>query len=925
MAELPTTSPAEGAATERDVLVATKFRVPPAGFVPRPRLVARLAQGLGRGLTVVSTPAGFGKTTLLGDWARRSRRPAAWLSLDAGDNDPARFWRYVVVALEGARPGVCAPVAALLGGPQSPALEAVATAVINQLTAVPVEGEIILVLDDYHLIEAPPVHGSVAFLVERLPPGLRLVLASRADPPLPLAKLRARGQLAELRASDLRFTLQETAAFLREATGLDLPVASVAALQERTEGWAAGVQLAALSLQGHADPAGFVATFAGSHRYVLDYLTEEVLARQPEQVMGFLLETSVLERLSGPLCDAVTGRADSQALLEALERANLFLVPLDEVRGWWRYHHLFADLLRARLAHKRPERVPALHRAAAAWHEAHGFTDEAVRHALAAGEAAWAARLVERHVEALLRRSEGATLGRWLSALPAESVRSRARLCLAQAVSAIVGGRLEAVGPLLADAERAFTLSGDEPHEPSVGRALSVLANVPAGIAFLRADLARLRGDPAHAVACDRQALRQLGEGDWLLRSHVQWNLGAAAWLRGRLREAEHALAKVVAARRAAGEGYLAMRVAYDLGQVQRAQGHLGAALATYQQWLEGGAEVDRQLPHVGMAHEGLAEVLYERDELDAAHDNATRGVALCRQLAFTQPLATGLAVLARTRQAQGDAAGALRMIGQAERVQQSPQVVALFNPVPLWRARLLLARGEVAEAARWAEERGLRPDDQPSYPREGEYLVLARVLLAQRQPDRALRLLAWLHTQAAAQGRMGSLIEVRVLQALALDAMGDQAGALAALAEALALAGPEGYVRVFVDEGAPMARLLGRLAAAQRSGRVALPAVVPPHYLDRLGRAFQPGRPRLAPQTNSAAGEVAGLAEPLSDRELQVLALLAAGRSNQQIADELVVVLDTAKKHVGHILDKLGAANRTQAVARARALGLLR
>jgi LuxR family transcriptional regulator, maltose regulon positive regulatory protein len=317
--------------------------------------------------------------------------------------------------------------------------------------------------------------------------------------------------------------LAETAAFLREATGLELPAASVAALQDRTEGWAAGVQLAALSLQGHADPAGFVASFAGSHRYVLDYLTQEVLARQPDQVVGFLLETSVLERLCGPLCDAVTGRTDSQALLESIERSNLFLVALDEVRGWWRYHHLFADLLRARLQQTHPERLPGLHRAAAAWHEQHGFADDAVRHALAAGEVAWAARLVERHVESLLRRSEGATLGRWLAALPAEAIGSRARLCLAQAVTAVVGSRLEAVEPLLAAAERALATSGEEPHEPSVGRALSVLANVPASIAFLRAEVARLRGDATSAVAFDRQALRQLSEEDWLLGSQIAW------------------------------------------------------------------------------------------------------------------------------------------------------------------------------------------------------------------------------------------------------------------------------------------------------------------------------------------------------------------------------------------------------------------
>ena len=925
MAEQPTTSLAGGgAALERDVQVATKFHVPRAGFVPRPRLLARLAEGIGRGLTVVSTPAGFGKTTVLGDWARRSRQSAAWLSLDAGDNDPARFWRYVAAALERVCPGIDAPVVALLRGLQRPPLEAVATAVINELTALPEEAGVVLVLDDYHVIEAPPVHESVAFLLDRLPPGLRLVLAGRADPPLPLARLRARGQLAELRAGDLRFTLAETAAFVREATGLDLPAGSVAALQDRTEGWAAGVQLAALSLRGQADPAGFIAAFAGSHRYVLDYLTEEVLARQPEPVLGFLLETSVLERLCGPLCDAVTGRTGSQAVLEELDRANLFMVPLDEERHWWRYHHLFADLLRARLQRERPQRIPGLHRRTAAWHEQYGFADDAVRHAMAAGEAGWAARLVERHVEALLRRREDATLDRWLSALPAVLVRARPRLCLAQAFAAIAGGRLEAVEPLVADAERAFAAAGDEPHEPSVGRALSVLANLPAAIAFLRAVLAGLRGDPAGVAACDQEALTHLGEEDWQLRSLVAWSLATADWMRGRLTQAEDALAAVVAERQAAGEGYLAKRVCYHLGQVQHAQGRLGTALRTYRQGLIVG-KADQPPSFAGMAHVGVAEVLYERDELADAHEHAARGITLCRQLGYTQQLATGLALLARIRQAQGDAAGALDAIGQAERVTLSPQIAALHNPVPAWRARLLLASGEVSAAARWASGRGLEADDEPGYPREPEYLALARVMLAEHAPGRALGLLDRLHATAAAQQRTGSVIELGALRAIALAARGDQASALASLAEAVALAAPAGYVRVFADEGAPMAQLLGRLAEAQRAGLVVFPGAVPPAYLARLMRACQPPPPAgAAPPAARDTAAIAGLAEPLSGRELEVLRLLAAGRSNQQIADELVVSLATVKKHVGHILGKLTAANRTQAVARARVLGLL-
>jgi LuxR family transcriptional regulator, maltose regulon positive regulatory protein len=872
---------------------------------------------------VVCTPAGFGKTTLLGDWVRRSRRPAVWLSLDASDNDPARFWRYVAAALDRVRPGLREHVAGLLDGPERPPLEAVATVVINELMRPSRDGEVVLVLDDYHLIEAPTVHDSVVFLLERLPPGLRLVLASRADPPLPLARLRARGQLAELRAADLRFTLAETAAFLREAVGLDLPTALVAALQERAEGWAAGIQLAALSLRGHSDPAGFVATFTGSHRYVLDYLTEEVLAGQPEQLVGFLLETSVLGRLCGSLCDAVTGRDDSQAVLEALERDNLFVVPLDEVRRWWRYHHLFAELLGARLSGMRPARVPELHRAASAWHEEHGFADEAVRHAIAAGDVDGAARLVERHVEELLRRSEGATVDRWLSALPAAPVRARPRLCLAQAVTAVSGGRLEMVEPILANAERAFAAVGDEPYEPSIGRAMSTLANVPASIAFLRAELARLRGDPVRAGSWAQQALRHLGAGDWLLRSQVAWNLAAVHWLRGELGKAERALVDVVAERRAAGEDYLAMRICYDLGQVQRAQGHLGAALHTYQQALETASESDPVLRHVGHAHIGLAEVLYERDELAASHEHATEAVALCRQLASTQPLATSLGMLARIRWAQGDVVGALGAMGQAERVELSPQMAALLNPVPVWRARLLLACGQHAEAASWVDRRELGADDELSYPQEGEYLVLARVLLAEHAPIRALGLLERLHALAAAQGRTDSVIELRALEALAHAASGDEDRGLTSLAEALALAAPEGYIRVFADEGARMARLIGRFAA-RRSGEARLRGEVPPHYIDLLVQAVRHRRASSPPTTRDTAG-LAAPSEPLSGREMQVLELLAAGRSNKEIADELVVVLDTAKKHVGNILDKLAAANRTQAVARARALGLLR
>ena len=910
------------------VLLATKLHVPSRrpGFVPRPRLVGRLEEGLARGLILVCAPAGSGKTVLLADWARHGGRPVAWLSLDVGDNDPARFWRYVVAALGRARPGIGELAEPVLGPLEASSPDGLVMALINELAAEPGEDEVLLVLDDYHLIDSQPVHGSLLFLLEHLPPGLRIVLASRSDPPLPLARLRASGQLAELRAAELRFTADEAAALLREAIGADLPGTAVTALTARTEGWAAGLQLAGLSMRGQADTAGFVAAFSGSHRYVLDYLTGEVLERQNPQVREFLLDTSVLERLSGELCDAVTGRADSQAMLQDIERAGLFLVPLDEVRGWWRYHHLFADLLRARLQEEQPGRVPALHRAAGTWSEEHALADDAVRHALAAGDTAWAARLVERHVEELLGRSEGVTLRRWLSAVPAESVRARPRLCLAQAYGAAQGFQVEALEALLDDAERAFAVSGGEPYEPSFGppQGDSVLANVPAGIAFLRAVLARLRGDAAHAAGYNRQALAHLGEDDWFMRSFVRWNRAVTDWLDGRLGPAERGLAEVLAERRAVGAlfaGFLPMRVWYDLGEVQRAQGNLDAALATYRQALDTFGE-SSQTALTGPAHVGLAQVLYERNELTAALDHATRGVTLCRQLAFTPALATGLAVMARIRHAQGDAAGALEAMGEAGQAGLSPQVITLFNPVPSQRARLLLAQGDTAAAARWTQQRGLRPDDEPGYPQEREYLVLARVLLAQDRPGQALTLLDRLLAQAATGDCIGSVIEIRALQALAHQASRDEPAAMAALVEALTLSCPRGHVRVFADEGPPMGALLGRLVAAHRA-KQAPARRIPLSCLARLVQAFD-GNLNAAAALRPELGTVPGLIEPLTGRELEVLRLLAAGKSNQRIAHDLVVALNTVKKHVTHVLGKLGAANRTEAVARARDLGLI-
>jgi LuxR family transcriptional regulator, maltose regulon positive regulatory protein len=916
-----TAAPASGAATGQDVLLATKLHVPrpPAGLVARPRLAEALAGGRAGGLVLVSAPAGFGKTALLADWVRGAGLPAGWLTLDPGDNDPARFWRHAAAALEPVCPGIGGQIGQLLGPLQPASFDGLVTALINEFAGAAGGDEVLLVLDDYHVIEAEPVHASVRFLVEHRPPRLRLVLASRTDPPLPLARLRARGQLTELRAADLRFTVDEAAALLGWAVGADLPGGLVAALAERTEGWAVGLQLAGLSLRGQDNAAGFVAAFSGSHRYILDYLAEEVLDRQSADLRAFLLGTSVLERLSGELCDAVTGRPDSQAMLEAVERAGLFLSPLDEVRGWWRYHPLFADLLRARLAQDQPGALPAFHHAAAAWFEARSLVQEAIDHALAAGEPAWAARMIERNFDRMLERAEGAMVERWVAALPAELVRSRPRLRVAQAVWVIQSGRLDQAERLLADAERALAEGGDDPGERPDG-SVSLLANVPALIAVLHASIARRRGDSEQMDALTRQARALLSAEDDVLRPVADLYGAAADQLRGRTAEAERSLAAAVADQHTPGGRYLAVSIACDLGKVRQDQGELDGALRAYEQALEIVTDAGSPLPLTGKAYLGMADVFYERDDLDAAARHATAGIALCRQLAETQPLAAGLARLAWIRQARGDHAGALAAMTEAQQFGPVMGGAGLFNPVPAQRARLQLAWGDVATAADWTSECGVSADDVPDYRTELEHLVLARVLLAQGRPDAAAALLERWLAAAVEAGRTASTIQIYTLLALAQAASGDHASALCKLTKALALAYPRGYVRVFADDGAPLAALLGQLAAAQRAGQAetSVPAAYVAHVLAAFSRKPAVSRQAPSPETGTR------LTEPLSERELEVLRLLDAGQSNQRIARDLTVALDTAKKHVSHILAKLDAASRTEAVARARKLGLI-
>jgi LuxR family transcriptional regulator, maltose regulon positive regulatory protein len=916
------TAPLElAAAGARDQLLATKVNIPVTrpDRLARSRLFQRLDEGMGQPLVLVCTPAGFGKTTLLADWAADATLPVAWLSLDADDNDPVRFWRYVVAALARVQEGLGEHLVPLLSPGSGISTHGVVTALINRLQAQP--DEVVLVLDDYHLIEAMPIHDSLGFLQSHLPPRLHLVVASRSDPPLPLARLRASGQLVELRAADLRFTPEEAAALLEEVWKLDLPAEAVGALEARTEGWAVGLQLAALSLQGRADPEAFLTGFAGTHRYVLDYLSEQVLGRLPDPVRAFLLQTSILERLCGPLCDAVTGASDGQGMLEALERANLFLVPLDEERRWWRFHHLFADLLRARMLQTRPDLVPELHRRAGGWCEQHGLIDEAIRHATAAGDTPWATRLVEEHLGETLRRGESVALTRWLWLLPDDAIRARPGLCLAKAMTEHDLDHLESAERLLEHAERAFDHQEPERRELRVPTHGGMVAQVPAAIALLRAELAYDWADPDAVAAFAGAALTHMAEDEVGPRLFARSLLAAADWMTGRVVDTEPTFAKLLAEGRAAPAPYPILKSCFMLGLVQQAQGKLGAALRTYREGLRLTSEGDWfSVYHAGEAHVGIAQVLYQRNQLEEALQHATRGVELCRQVIELTELDVALVALAWIRQAMGDPDGALEAMEEACRTYPRADVVALSYPAQSERAQLLLALGRVEEAARWTQEQGLTEHDEISYLREGDHLVLARVLVAQAQPERALGLLERLDALAASQGRTGSLLQIRALRALALQAADEHQGALTLLAETLALAVPEGHIRVFADEGPPMAALLRSLIGARRRGRLAGEDGAGTEHLHRVIQAFRPARQPDDP----AAAVVAGLIEPLTERELEVLRLLAAGRRNRDIAAELVVTLETVKKHTSHIFAKLGAANRTQAVAHARRLGLI-
>lgn len=899
-------------------LIGTKLFVPrpQSTFVARPRVGARL-DGNAK-LTLLSAPAGFGKTTALAAWvsaARAEGRAVAWLSCEASEQTATVFWSYVVTSLQLIEPAVGTSVLPLVESGQAP-VESVVATLVNDLAAVP--HDLDLVLDDYHLAESPEVAAGLQHLLEHLPPNVRVVMSTRVDPALPLARMRVSGDLLEVRAEDLRFTLEEVTAYLQLATGLQLGAGDVAALEQRTEGWIAALQLAALSMQGRAEPSAFIAGFAGDDRYVVDYLVNEVLGRQPEEVRSFLLQTSILDRLTGPLCDRVTGREGGRFVLESLERANLFVVPLDDTRRWYRYHHLFADVLQLHLRHERPGEVAALHRRASDWYDESGEPEPAVRHALAAGDVARVAELVELAIPAERRARREATIVGWLDVVPPGLVRSRPVLAMGL-ISALmarndfdsVPARLDELERLLADGSPVTVVDQAE------------LARVPATIELYRGALALAAGDAVGVQRHARAAVARSPVDDLVTPASAAALSGLSHWAAGDLEAAHRDYSTSIDGLQQAGHLSDVLGCSITLAELRLAQGRLTDAEATYQRALDLSATEPPTLRGTADMLVGLSQVALDRGKVNQAESLLQRARALGESSGLPQHPYRWRITQASIREARGDLEGACDLLVEAERVY-----VGDFNPnvrpVPAGRARLLVALGRVAEAADWARRSGLSVDDDLSYLRESEHLALARVLVAQSVADhsttalrQSLDLLERLSAAAEEGERSGSLVEILTLTAIALHHDIPYAG-VPALERALTLTEAEGHVWVFAREREPVRALLRRLLVSRpdwiHAGRVLDLAEA-----STMRPALASRRP-VAPEQATPGQPF----QPLSRRERDILRLLASDLSGPDIARELVVSVNTVRTHTRNIYAKLGVTSRRAAVRRAGELDLL-
>ena len=880
-------------------ILATKLYIPAPRpkVVLRPRLIERLNEGLQRKLTLISAPAGFGKTTLVSEWVAGCHRPVAWLSLDEGDNDPTRFLVYLVAALQTIAANVGKGVLGVLQSPQPPPTESILTALLNEIATV--ADNFVLVLDDYHVIDSKPIDNALTFLLEHLPPQMRLVIATREDPDLPLGRLRAGDQLTELRVTDLRFTPSEAAEFLNQVMDLSLSADDIAALETRTEGWIAGLQLAAISMQGQKDVTSFIKSFTGSHNFVMDYLVEEVLQQQSERVQTFLLRTSILDRLCGPLCDAVLLdlSASGQETLEHLEQANLFIVPLDNERRWYRYHHLFADLLRQRLqpsaassaSSAGDERmgVGELHIRASAWYEDSGLEIEAFHHATAANDYDRAERLIEGKGMPLHFRGAVAPVLNWLASLPTTVLDSRPSLWTSYASVLLVTGQITRVGQTLQAAEAALQDAElDDKARDLVGR-----------IAAIRATVATSQNQVEVIIAQSRRALEYLHPDNLAFRTSTTCKLGFAYQLQGDRAAASRAYTEVISIGQASGNVVFTLLATIGLGTLQEADNQLYLAAETYRRVLQ--LFGDQPLPFASEAYFGLARVFYEWNDLDAAQEHAQQSIELARKIENNDRVIAGEVFLARLKLAHGDAAGAAAILARASQSARQHNFVSRMPEVAAAQVLTLLRQGNLVAAAHLAQTHEL-PISQ------------ARVHLAHGDPSAALAVLEPLRRQVAAKGWEDERLKLMVLQAVAHHAHGEKDKAAQLLGDVLALAEPGGFIRLFVDEGIPMAHLLSQ-AAAQ---------AIMPDYTGKLLAVFEAEKQKSEGETHLPPAQP--LIEPLSQRELEVLKLIAEGLSNREIGERLFLALITVKGHNQRIFGKLQVERRTEAVARARELGLL-
>lgn len=893
-------------------ILTTKLYIPPSRHqsVKRARLIERLNDGFDRKLILVAAPAGFGKTTLVSEWIAQLDCPVAWLSLDENDSDESRFLAYVIATLQTIEPQIGETLSEALQSPQFPSIEQLLTTLLNDTATL--SDDFLLILDDYHFIENAIIDQAITFLLDYLPPHMHLVIITREDPPLPLSRLRVRGQLTEIRASDLRFSIDEAGKFFNEGMGLQLSEQDITTLEARTEGWIAGLQLAALSIQGQTDVHGFITAFAGDNRYIVDYLVDEVLQHQPEHLRSYLLQTSIIDRLCGDLCNALTSYRDSAILLDELERSNLFVIPLDDKRMWFRYHHLFADVLRAHLNMETPDLVPTLHRRASEWYMQNGFTAEAVRHAFLAEDFQRAAYIIEVTWAEMDRTRQFAPWLKWARTLPDEYIRARPVLSVGYAWALLENGELENGENRLSDAEKLFESASADMiiHDEEEFEFLH------ASIANARAYLSQAHNDIPATIYYAQQALDLLPMDDYLRRGVTGSLLGLALWVRGDLRTAYESFASAMTSFEMAGNIMFAITGVYILSDMLLTLGQLRDAMATYRQALQL-AKAQGEPPIQGTAdlYLGLSELYHEQFNVDLAQQYLLKSEELSEATGFQRWTYRWSFVQARLKQAQGDFDDALHMLHEAERLYIRGPVPDM-RPISALKANIWIKQGELSKAFFWADEQDLSVDDDLSYPREFEHLVFVRLLIARYKSgenpaiDDALTLLSRLLKQAENGKRNGSSIEILIQQALAYEAQGNISQALMPLERALTLAEPEGFVRLFTDEGTPMQRLLSRMAKQEF-------AIA---YVYKLLSVYDAGE---SLSTDNTATEQQ-LIEPLSDRELEVLQLVADGLSNREISERLYIALSTVKGHNRNIYGKLGVERRTEAIARARELGLL-